>query len=139
MIKKITNKDKKEWKKFIDSDYKLENKDKILNKYKKNNETRSIDLHGNSLEKANKIIGDFIDKCYQNNVSIINVITGKGSRSTNKYDPYLSKDLSILKFSVPDYIKNNFEIMKKIKKIDLDSVNDPNKGNFIIILNKFKE
>ena len=137
MRKKITNKDKKDWKKFLDSNSKLENKDIIFNKISKNEKVRSIDLHGNTLESANKVISNFIKKCYLDNVNSINVITGKGSRSKNKEDPYLSKDLSILKYSVPDYIKNNSELMKKIKKLDLDSVNNPNQGTFSILLKKF--
>ena len=137
MIKKITNKDKKDWKKFLDSNNKLENKDIIFNKVNKNEKVRSIDLHGNTLEDANKVISNFIERCYFENVSSINVITGKGSRSKNKEDPYLSKDLSILKYSVPDYIKNNSELMEKIKKLDLDSVNNPNQGTFSILLKKF--
>ena len=137
MIKKITNKDKKDWKKFLDSNSKLENKDIIFNKINKTEKVRSIDLHGNTLESANKVISNFIKNCYLNNVNSINVITGKGSRSKNKEDPYLSKDLSILKYSVPDYIKNNSELMEKIKKLDLDSVNNPNQGTFNILLKKF--
>ena len=137
MIKKITNKDKRDWKKFLDSSNKLENKDIIFNKINKNEKIRSIDLHGNTLESANKVISNFIESCYSDNISRINVITGKGSRSKNKEDPYLSKDLSILKYSVPDYIKNNSELMKKIKKLDLDSVNNPNQGTFSILLKKF--
>ena len=89
-----------------------------------------------TLENANEIISNFISECYLNNINNIKVITGKGSRSKNKEDPYLSIDLSILKYSVPDYIKNNFELMKKIKKLDLDSVNDINKGSFDIVLKK---
>ncbi len=137
MKKKITNKDKKDWKKFLDSNNKLENKDIIFNKVNKNETVRSIDLHGNTLEGANKVISNFIKKCYFDNVSSINVITGKGSRSKNKEDPYLSKDLSILKYSVPDFIKNNSELMEKIKKLDIDSVNNPNQGTFTILLKKF--
>ena len=137
MIKKITNKDKKDWKKFLDSNSKLENKDIIFNKINKTEKVRSIDLHGNTLESANKVISNFIKNCYLDNVNSINVITGKGSRSKNKEDPYLSKDLSILKYSVPHYIKNNSELMKKIKKLDLDSVNNPNQGTFSILLKKF--
>ena len=137
MIKKITNKDKKDWKKFLDSKNKLENKDIIFNEINKNEKVRSIDLHGNTLESANKVISNFIKNCYLDNVNSINVITGKGSRSKNKEDPYLSKDLSILKYSVPHYIKNNSELMKKIKKLDLDSVNNPNQGTFSILLKKF--
>ena len=135
MIKKISKKDKKDWKKFLDSGETIEDKDITIIK-NKNISSRQIDLHGHTLENANEIINNFIDECYLNNINKIKVITGKGSRSKNKEDPYLSIDLSILKYSVPDYIKNNFEIMKKIKKLDLDSVNDVNKGSFDIILKK---
>ena len=139
MTKKITNKDKKDWKKFLDSNNKLENKDIIFNKINKNEKVRSIDLHGNTLESANKVISNFIERCYFDNVASINVITGKGSRSKNKEDPYLSKDLSILKYSVPDYIKNNSELMKKIKELDFDNVNDISKGTFDILLKKINK
>ena len=136
MIKKISKKDKKDWKNFLDSEETIENKDVTIIANKKNIHSRSIDLHGYTLENANEIINNFISECYLNNINKIKVITGKGTRSTNKEDPYLSIDLSILKYSVPDYIKNNFELMKKIKKLDLDSVNDTKKGSFDIVLKK---
>ena len=136
MIKKISAQDKKDWKKFIEDNEKLENKDKEFSKEQKTSKKKSIDLHGYTLEKANKVIGNFIDKCYSENVNKIKVITGKGSRSQNKMDPYLSTDLSILKYSVPNYIKNNFALMEKIKELDLESVNDISQGTFDIILKK---
>ena len=136
MIKKISDKDKKDWKKFIDSDEKLQNKDININKIEKNLKKKSIDLHGYTLENANKAISDFINKCYLEGVGNIKVITGKGSRSKNKEDPYLSTDLSILKYSVPNYIKNNSELMKNIKELDFDSVDDISKGTFDILLKK---
>ncbi len=136
MIKKLSNKDKKDWKEFTDSDEKLEIKDLNYNQFQKKLKKKSIDLHGYTLENANKIINDFINKCYLEGVDSIKVITGKGSRSKNKEDPYLSADLSILKYSVPNYIKNNSELMKKIKELDFDSVNDISQGNFDILLRK---
>ena len=136
MIKKISDQDQKDWKKFVNSSEKLENKDKTIIKIQKNSNYKSIDLHGYTLENANKVISDFIDKCYLDNVEKIKVITGKGSRSKNKQDPYLSTDLSILKYSVPDYIKNNIKLMKKIKLLDLDLVKDTSQGTFNIILKK---
>ena len=136
MIKKLSNKDEKDWKKFTDSDEKLEIKDLNYNQFQKKLKKKSIDLHGYTLENANKIINDFINKCYLEGVDSIKVITGKGSRSKNKEDPYLSADLSILKYSVPNYIKNNSELMKKIKELDFDSVNDISQGNFDILLRK---
>ena len=136
MIKKLSNKDKKDWKEFTDSDEKLEIKDLDYNKFEKNFKKKSIDLHGYTLESANKVINNFINKCYLEGVDNIRVITGKGSRSKNKEDPYLSADLSILKYSVPNYIKNNSELMKKIKEMDFNSVNDESQGNFDILLRK---
>ena len=138
MTNKISDKDKKDWEKFVKGDEKIENKDKeFLNKNKIYFD-KTIDLHGYSLEEANKKIFEFIENCYLNNVDKINIITGKGLRSKNIYDPYQSNNLSILKFSVPNFIKNNAELMDKILKIDFDSVNSPSKGNFDIFLKKKK-
>jgi len=134
--KKISDQDKKDWKKFIDSEDKLINKDLNNQNLKKSLKNKSIDLHGYTLENANKTIRDFINKCFLQDVENIKVITGKGSRSKNKEDPYLSTDLSILKYSVPNYIQNNYELMKKIKKLDFESVNDISQGSFNILLKK---
>ena len=137
MTNKLSDKDKKDWQKFLDSSEKLLNKDVDQVKNQIISE-RTIDLHGYTLEDANKKISEFIENCYVNNVKKINVITGKGMRSKNLDDPYQSKDLSILKHSVPEYIKNNPELMSKIINIDFDSVNSPSKGNFDIILRTIK-
>ena len=136
MTKKISDQDKEDWKKFVNSNEKLENKDIKISKKEKKLITRSIDLHGYNLDNANQIITNFIKNCYNENINEIRVITGKGNRSKNKSDPYLSTDLSILKYSVPDFIKNNNELMKKIKLLDLDSINNPNQGSFNIFLKK---
>ena len=137
LINKLSDKDKKDWQDFLDSSEKLQSKDvdKLKNQIILE---RSIDLHGYTLEEANKIISEFIETCYLNKVKKVNVITGKGMRSKNLEDPYQSKDLSILKYSVPEYIKNNNELMNKIIKIDFDSVNSPSKGNFDIYLKTIK-
>ena len=137
MTNKLSDKDKKDWKKFLDSSEKLQNKD-VDQVYNQIISERTIDLHGYSLEDANKKISEFIENCYTNKVKRINVITGKGMRSKNLDDPYQSKDLSILKHSVPEYIKNSPELMSKIINIDFDSVNSPSKGNFDIFLKTIK-
>jgi len=135
---KLSDKDKKDWEKFVKSNEKIENKDiEYLSKEKQFVE-KTIDLHGYTLEGANKKISEYIENCYLNNVNKINIITGKGLRSKNIDDPYQSNDLSILKYSVPNFIKNNTELMDKIFKIDFDSVNSPLKGNFDIILKSKK-
>ena len=137
MIKKISDKDKKVWKNFIESNEKLEDKDKITSSHSISLRSQvSIDLHGYSLEEANKKIFNFINECFDKNVEKINIITGKGSRSKNNENPYQSSNLSILKHSVPDFIQNNKELMIKILSIDLNSINSPLKGNFNIILKK---
>ena len=137
MTNKLSDKDKKDWINFINSSEKLQSKD-----LEQSNDRvileRSIDLHGFTLEEANKEISKFIENCYLNKVKKINVITGKGMRSKNINDPYKSSELSILKYSVPEYIKNNSELMKKIIKIDFESVDSPSKGNFDIILKSIK-
>ena len=137
MTNKLSDKDKKDWQNFLDSSDKLHNKDvdKVNNHIISE---RSIDLHGYTLEEANKKISEFIDDCYINKIKKINVITGKGMRSKNLDDPYQSKDLSILKHSIPEYIKNSPELMSKIINIDFDSVNSPSKGNFDIFLKTIK-
>ena len=138
MTNKLSDKDKKDWEKFLKSNQKIENKDKEYLINDKNFFEKTIDLHGYSLEEANMKIFEYIENCYSNNIDKINIITGKGLRSKNIDDPYKSNDLSILKYSVPNFIKNNSELMEKILKIDFDSVNSPSKGNFHIFLKKKK-
>ena len=133
MNNKLSDKDKKDWKNFISSKEKILNKEiEIEKKIVKNKKT--IDLHGYSLENANRTIEDFINNCFIEGIKKIVVITGKGTRSKTKNNPYLSKDLSILKYSVPEFIKSNSNLMKKIKKIDETSIDDKKSGVFYIYL-----
>ena len=136
MIKKISDKDKKDWLQFIESKEKIENKDNIKKKLTKNFRVKSIDLHGYSLEDANKLIHKFILLCYEKNVSEIKIITGKGTRSKNKENPYQSENLGILKYSVPEYINSETALIKVIKSISKKDIEDISKGSFKIILKK---
>ncbi len=136
MIKKLSDKDIKDWENFLNSKDKIENKDKSFLNNPRSYKEKSIDLHGYTLEEANNKMYELINQCYLENVNKINVITGKGLRSKNTNDPYQSSDLSILKHSVPDFIKNNPELNQKILKIDFKSVNSPSKGSFDIFLKK---
>ncbi len=136
MIKKISEKDKKDWENFIKSKVKVHDKDTSSKKKLNEDIHMEIDLHGYSLDGANKKIFEFINKCYDKKVKSINVITGKGLRSKNTDDPYLSTDLGILKHSVPEFIKNNLELMKKIKSINFDESDSKIKGSFNIFLKK---
>ena len=137
MKDKISDKDKKDWEKFLLNDDKLPDKD--LKKTKqKNHKTKSIDLHGYSLEEANNSIKKFIINCYSNEITKLIVVTGKGLHSDNHLNPYLSKDLSILKYSVPEFIKNDQELMKVILEIKEATLEDGGSGSFYIYLKKKK-
>ena len=135
MNDKISDKDKKAWNDFLSSNEKLTSKDIDLT-VKKNYKIKHIDLHGFTLQEANKKIERFINESYNNNVSKIIVVTGKGLHSSVEKNPYVSKDLSILKFSVPDFIKNNNELMKIINEIDNATIEDGGSGAFYIYLKK---
>ena len=139
MNNKISDKDKRDWQNFISSEEKIYNKDSSLSQIKIDKDvTKTIDLHGFSLENANKTIDEFINRCFETKVSKITVITGKGLRSNNIDNPYVSKDLSILKNSVPEFIKSNSDLMKKIKSIKEAKIEDGGSGAFDIFLKKFK-
>ena len=131
MNKKLSNKDKKDWKNFIGGKEKLLDKDKFM--FRKNvnlNLFETIDLHGLYLDDANKKIAEFIRKCFANKIKKIIVITGKGKRSQTINDPYISKDLSILKNSVPEFIKSNPNLMKMIKNLEEAKIEDGGSGAF---------
>ena len=139
MNNKISDKDKRDWQNFISSEEKIYNKDSSLSQtrtYK--DEIKTIDLHGFSLENANKTIDEFISRCFEDKVSKITVITGKGLRSNNINNPYVSKDLNILKNSVPEFIKSNSDLMKKIKSIKEAKIEDGGSGAFDVFLKKIK-
>ena len=137
MNKKLSKKDLKTWKDFVEGKGKLYDKDIIYEetKYKKKNST--IDLHGFSLDQANRKIEKFIISCYEKKIEKLNIITGKGLRSRVEQNPYQSKDLSILKYSVPEFIKSNSELMRLIKKIE-EKGDNKNSGCFTLYL-KIKE
>ena len=140
MNNKLSDKDKKDWQNFISSEEKVQNKDLSLSSLETNkNLIKTIDLHGFSLENANRTIDEFINRCFKTNVSKITVITGKGLRSNNINNPYVSKNLSILKNSVPEFIKSNTDLMKKIKNIQEAKAEDGGSGAFNILLKKSKE
>jgi DNA-nicking Smr family endonuclease len=131
----ISDKDKKDWENFLSSDEKLPNKDLKFSK-KKILKIKHIDLHGFTLEQANKTIEKFINDCYQNSVSKIIVVTGKGLHSNVDKNPYVSKDLSILKYSVPEFILNNKKLMNIIYDIQDAKIEDGGSGAFYIYIKK---
>ena len=137
MSKDFSEKDKNDWEAFISSDEKLPNKDyESLNK--KTFKTKSIDLHGYTLEGANNTIEKFIYESFKEKINKFIVITGKGLHSQNEKNPYVSKNLSILKFSVPEFIKSNKSLMNIIHEIKNASIEDGGDGAFYIFLKKNK-
>ena len=104
---KNSNKDMHDWENFLNDKEKIPNKDSVHKKNIRYEKIKKIDLHGYTIEEANKAIEQFIQKCFDEDVTKIIVITGKGLRSKNVENPYLSKDLSILKYSVPEFIEKN--------------------------------
>ena len=137
MTNNISEKDKKDWENFLSKKERLPDKDNKLNK-KITFKTRSIDLHGYTLEDANKSIESFIIKSYQDKINKLIVVTGKGIHSQNEKDPYVSKDLSILKYSVPEFISNNKNLMKIIYEMKDAKIEDGGGGAFYIFLKKNK-
>ena len=135
MNDKLSDKDKKDWEKFISSKEKLPNKDLKFSK-EKTQKIRSLDLHGFTLQEANLKIENFIQQSYLDKVNKLIIVTGKGLHSQNGNNPYASKDLSILKYSVPYFIKNNNELMKIINEIDIAKIEDGGGGAFYIYLKK---
>ena len=137
MSSDISEKDKKDWENFLSSNEKLPNKD-----FKKSNQkiykTKLIDLHGYSLEEANNAIEEFIKISFKEKINKLIVVTGKGLHSQNEKDPYVSKDLSILKYSVPEFISNNKDLMKIIIDIRDANIEDGGSGAFYIFLKKNK-
>ena len=135
MNRKISKKDKKIWDEFLSNNQKLPDKDIIQNKtiIKK---TRSLDLHGKTLDEANHVIETFIKKSYEDKVQKLIIVTGKGLHSKNEKNPFVSKDLGILKYSIPEFVKNNEDLMKIISNISEASVKDGGTGAFYIFLKK---
>ena len=133
MSQDLPDKDKKDWDTFLASNNKLKDKDQI--EFKKDSfQIKSLDLHGYTLEEANKKVEEFINTSYLNNVKKLIIVTGKGLHSKNYENPYVSKDLSILKYSVPEYIKKNKNLMKKIIELKEANIKDGGAGSFYIYL-----
>jgi len=135
----VTSKDKKDW---IDFTKRLENIfDKDANFIKQNtsvNKIGKLDLHGLSLNQANKIVKKFIIESFEKGYKKILIITGKGLKSKVHKNPYLSEQMNILKYSVPEFIKNDEDLFEKISKISRADLKDGGDGAFYIFLKSKK-
>ena len=140
MSKKLSDKDLRDWENFVNSKDRISSKEEInIRQINKKESTFKIDLHGFSLDQANKLIEKTINDCFEKEVSKLNIITGKGMRSRSTEDPYKSSELSILKHSIPEFIKSNVDLMKLIKKVE--TTDEKNSGSFNVYLkskNKFR-
>jgi DNA-nicking Smr family endonuclease len=132
---KISDKDKKDWEEFLSKNQKFPNKDNSKKRLERG-KVISIDLHGYTLKEANQTVEKFINESFENNISKLIIVTGKGLHSNNTNDPYVSKNLSILKYSVPEFIKKNQELMMKIYDIKEADIKDGGDGAFYIFLKK---
>ena len=135
---KNPDKDKQDWENFLNNKQKIPNKDFVHKKNIRYERIKKIDLHGYTIEEANKAIEQFIQKSFDENVTKIIVITGKGLRSSNIENPYLSKDLSILKYSVPEFIENNKSLTQLIIETTDAKIEDGGSGAFYIYLKRKK-
>ena len=135
MNNNISDKDKKDWENFISNKEPLPNKDLKIKK-KIPLKIKSLDLHGYTLEQANIAIENFIIKSYEEKINKLIIVTGKGTHSQNEQDPYVSKDLSILKYSVPEFISKNKNLMNIINNIQDAKIEDGGSGAFYIYLKK---
>ena len=138
-VLEIQEKDKQDWENFLKNKEKIPNKDLVNKKIIRHEKIKRIDLHGHTIAEANNTVEQFIQKCFDENVTKIIVITGKGLRSKNVENPYLSKDLSILKYSVPEFIESNTSLTKMIIETTDAKIEDGGSGAFYIYLkNKSK-
>ena len=138
MSNDISEKDKKDWETFLSSDEKLPNKDF---KSSKQNffKIKSIDLHGYTLDQANTAVEQFITQAFSEEINKLIIVTGKGIHSNNEKNPYVSQDLSILKYSVPEFISSNKKLMKMIYEIKDAKIEDGGSGAFYVYLKKNKK
>ena len=135
-----SSKDKKDWADFTkqmsnisvkESDFLEENQQKI--------KVRKLDLHGYSLDDANKVIKKFIIESFNKRYNKLLIVTGKGLRSKSYDNPYISENLSVLKNSVPEYIKNNENLNSIISKIIQADQQDGGEGAINIFLKNNKK
>ena len=131
----VTNQDKKDWLTFTQKKEKIPNKEsEFISSDINKNKINKLDLHGESIDEANKKVEKFITTSFESGYKKIQIITGKGLRSKAYDDIYRSKKMSILKNSVPEYIQNNEDLLNKIKKIENSPIKDGGDGAMYIYL-----
>ncbi len=131
----VTDQDKKDWLNFTQKKEKVFDKEtNFISKNVNKNKINKLDLHGESIDDANQKVKKFIIKSFDLGYEKIQIITGKGLRSKAHEDVYRSEKMSILKNSVPEYIKNNYDLLDKIKKIESTPIKNGGEGAIYIYL-----
>ena len=136
----VSSKDKRDWIAFTKQigNIKPKKVDLWENNIKKN-KTQKLDLHGSSLIEANEIVKKFITESFNNGYKKLLIVTGKGSRSKSYNNPYLSEKLSVLKYSIPEYIKTDEDLNQKISRISKADFKDGGEGAIYIFLKNDKK
>ena len=133
-------KDKKDWADFTKQVGNISvTEDDFLEENQQINKVRKLDLHGYSLDNANKVVKNFIIESFDKGYNKLLVVTGKGLRSKSYDNPYISENLSVLKNSVPEYIKNNENLNSIISKIIQADQQDGGEGAINIFLKNNKK
>jgi|TARA_B100001094_G_C17707105_1_gene565501 DNA-nicking Smr family endonuclease len=134
--KKISQQDIDTWQNYIKNPTDVTDKDKTLKKTDLNNFRYKYDLHGHSLIEANEKVKEIILSCVKRSFKEILLITGKGIHSNTDNDIYVAKDLSKLRYSVPEYIQSEHEILKHIQSVTNAEKKDGGEGAILIKLKK---
>ena len=130
------SKEKSDWIAFTKKIGDVYDKDAVFDK-QNTNKIRKLDLHGFSLNEANKIVKKFTIESINYGCKKILVITGKGLRSKVRDDPYRSEKMSVLKYSIPEFIKNDEDLSNKISSISTKAEpKDGGEGAFYIFLKR---
>ena len=132
----ISEADKEAWSKYIKNPNDLFDKDLKKNKTINRSKRYRTDFHGLTLSGANDKIRKIITDCFENGYSEILLITGKGLHSNSDEDVYVSKKLSKLKFSIPEFINSQNELLEKIISVNPAELKDGGEGAFVIKLKK---
>ena len=132
---KLSSEDKKSWDNFLNDPSIIYDKEQKQEEKKKSSRFK-FDLHGLTIEQANKKVREVIENCYERGFSEILLITGQGHHSKVEKNVYVSLDHSTLKGTIPEFIKNSTTLSSKIIKIENASGNEGGKGALIIKLKK---
>ena len=136
----VSSKDKKEWIDFTKQIGNIHPKEADFSQTNTRiNKVRKLDLHGYSISESNKIVKKFIVESFDCGYKKLLIVTGKGSRSKSYENPYISEKLSVLRYSVPEFIRNDENLDNKINRISTADIKDGGEGAIYIFLKNNKK